>query len=73
MTRQKINEMPIGKRYEYARTHEKKCKVCKEKKKLTSFMERKTYIINTNCNKCEKKLYEKEVIDIVLGILRQDS
>lgn len=73
MAIQDIRSMRTMERYWYVTGNYKVCACCNEEKRLTSFWNKQNNTINENCNKCNKKLYEIEVMKIVLGVLKKSE
>lgn len=70
---QDIRSMRTMERYWYVTGNYKVCACCNEEKRLTWFWDKQNNTINENCNKCNKKLYEIEVMKIVLGVLKKSE
>ena len=70
---QDIRSMRTMERYWYVTGTYKGCACCNEEKRLTAFWNKQNNTINENCNKCNKKLYETEVMKIVLGVLKKND
>ena len=70
---QDIRPMRTMERYWYVTGNYKVCACCNEEKPLTEFWNKQNNTINENCNKCNKKLYEIEVMKIVLGVLKKND
>ena len=70
---QDIRSMRTMERYWYVTGNYKVCARCNEEKRLTWFWNKQNNTINENCNKCNKKLYEIEVMKIVLGVLKKSE
>lgn len=68
-----IQDMRAMERYWYVTGNYKVCACCNEEKRLTWFWNKQNNTINENCNKCNKKLYENEVMKIVLGVLKKSE
>ncbi len=73
MAIQDIRSMCTMERYWYVTGNYKVCARCNEEKRLTWFWNKQNNTINENCNKCNKKLYEIEVMKIVLGVLKKSE
>lgn len=73
MAIQDIRTMRAMERYWYLTGNYKVCACCNEEKRLTWFWNKQNNTINENCNKCNKKLYENEVMKIVLGVLKKSE
>jgi len=63
-----INDMKPMEKYWYLTQNRKDCACCKKNKSYNSFYLNDN--LNEICNFCQKKKYEKEVIKIVLGVLK---
>lgn len=70
---QDIRSMRTMERYWYVTGNYKVCACCNEEKRLTEFWNKQNNTINENCKKCNKKLYEIEVMKIVLGVLKKSD
>ena len=70
---QDIRPMRTMERYWYVTGNYKVCACCNEEKRLSWFWNKQNNTINENCNKCNKKLYEIEVMKIVLGVLKKSE
>ena len=70
---QDIRPMRTMERYWYVTGNYKVCACCNEEKRLTEFWNKQNNTINENCKKCNKKLYEIEVMKIVLGALKKND
>jgi transcription elongation factor Elf1 len=70
---QDISTMRTMKRYWYLTGNYKVCPCCNGKKRLTAFWNKQNNTINDNCKQCNKKLYEIEVMKIVLGVLKKSE
>ena len=70
---QDIRPMRTMERYWYVTGNYKVCACCNEEKRLTEFWNKQNNTINENCKKCNKKLYEIEVMKIVLGVLKKSD
>ena len=70
---QDIRSMRTMERYWYVTGNYKVCACCDEEKRLTLFWNKQNNTINENCKKCNKKLYEIEVMKIVLGVLKKSA
>ena len=70
---QDIRPMRTMERYWYVTGNYKVCACCNEEKRLTEFWNKQNNTINENCKKCNKKLYEIEVMKIVLGVLMKSE
>lgn len=68
-----LNTMRPMERYQYITGNYKVCPCCKKEKRFTSFWDKVKNIILDNCTMCNKKLYELEVLKIVLGVLTKDG
>lgn len=68
-----ISSMRPMERYRYVAENYKVCPTCNSKKRLTVFWNKHNNTINDNCNRCNKKLYEIEVMKIVLGVLKKSE
>lgn len=68
-----ISTMRAMERRYYVAVNYKVCACCNDKKRLTLFWNKQNNTINDNCTRCNKKLYEIEVMKIVLGILKKDE
>ena len=73
MAIQDIRSMRTMERYWYVTGNYKVCACCNEEKRLSWFWNKQNNTINENCNKCNKKLYEIEVMKIVLGVLNKSE
>lgn len=58
-------------RYYYMHNTLKTCTQCKVQKRLSSFFNKKHVTINKYCNKCNKMNIEKEVMKIVLSVIKE--
>ena len=70
---QDIRSMRTMERYWYVTGNYKVCARCNEEKRLSWFWNKQNNTINENCKKCNKKLYEIEVMKIVLGVLKKND
>ena len=70
---QDIRSMRTMERYWYVTGNYRVCACCNEEKRLTEFWNKQNNTINENCKKCNKKLYEIEVMKIVLGVLKKSD
>ena len=70
---QDIRSMRTMERYWYVTGNYKVCTCCNEEKRLTEFWNKQNNTINENCKKCNKKLYDIEVMKIVLGVLKKND
>jgi transcription elongation factor Elf1 len=68
-----MRTMRTMKRYWYLHDNYKVCACCNEEKRLTAFWDKQNNTINDNCTRCNKKLYEIEVMKIVLGVLKKSE
>ncbi len=73
MSIQDIRSMRTMERYWYVTGNYKVCTCCNEEKRLTWFWNKQNNTINENCNKCNKKLCEIEVMKIVLDVLNKSE
>jgi len=46
------------------------CQECKLEKKLSLFWDDDSKIVDDVCRKCQKKIKEREIFQIVLGVLK---
>ena len=65
-----ISMMRPMERYHYMHNTLKICTQCKVQKRLSSFFNKKDIIINKYCNKCNKMDMKKEVMKIVLSLMK---
>lgn len=70
---QDISTMRTTERHWYLTGNYKVCPTCNDKKRLTVFWDKQNNTINDNCTRCNKKLYEVEVMKIVLGVLKKSE
>lgn len=68
-----LNAMYPMERHRYITSNSKVCTCCNKEKRMTLFWNKQNNTINDNCNPCNKKLYEIEVMKIVLGVLKKDE
>jgi len=68
-----IKEMRPMERHRYITSNSKKCQCCKKVKKLSSFWVKETNEIQEDCNVCSKKKYEKEVLELVLNVMKKEG
>lgn len=68
-----LNAMHPMERHRYITSNSKVCTCCNKEKRMTLFWNKQNNTINDNCNPCNKKLYEIEVMKIVLGVLKKDE
>lgn len=68
-----LNAMRPMERHRYITSNSKVCTCCNKEKRMTLFWNKEKNIILDNCTMCTKKLYELEVLKIVLGVLTKDG